>query len=63
MQYYFPRTKIVIDWDTVTFFSITTPFPQVKLDGFLRQATEDILSILTQSPPTTSLILQDGDPD
>ena len=59
---YFPRTRSVRDCDTVAFFPTTVPFPEIKLDDFLRQAASDIITILTQPPSTTTPSLQAGDP-
>ena len=39
---YFPRTKIIWDCDTVTFFPTTIPFSPVKLEDHLKQAASDI---------------------
>ncbi len=38
------------------------PFPEIKLDDFLRQVASDIITILTQPPSTTIPSLQAGDP-
>ena len=62
VECYFPRTKTTRDYDTVTFFPTTIPFPEVKLQYYLRQATSDIISILTLSPSTTTPSLESGDP-
>ena len=59
---YFPRTRTTRDCDTVTFFPTNIPFPQVKLDDFLRQAATDIITILTKPPSSTTPSLQSGDP-
>ena len=42
---YIPSTHRERIADTVTFFPTVIPFPKVKLDDFLRQATSDILAI------------------
>ena len=47
--------------DTVTFLPNTVPFPQIKLDDFLRQAATDIVKILSNPPSTTTPSLQAGD--
>ena len=68
MKYYrcvtchFPRTNITRDCDTVTFFPSSIPFPEVKLEDFLRQTASDIISILRLQPSTTKPSLQAGDP-
>ena len=36
VECYFPRTKTTRDYDTVTFFPTTIPFPEVKLKYYLR---------------------------
>ena len=48
--------------DTVTFFQTVIPFPKVGIEDFLRQAENDIITILTDPPSTTTLKLQAGDP-
>ena len=62
VQCYFPRTKTPRDCDTVTFFPTHVPFPEIKLDDFLRQAATDIITILTSPPSTTTPSLEAGDP-
>ena len=62
VQCYFTRTKTLRDCDTVTFFPTTIPFPELKLDDYLRQAAGDIISILTLPPSTTTPSLEAGDP-
>ena len=47
--------------DTDAFFPHEIPFPEVKIDDFLRQAATDIITILTHPPPTTVPSLQAGD--
>ena len=59
---YFPRTKTLRNCDTVTFSPKAIPFPEIKLEDFLRQAAEDIISILTLPPSTTTPSLAAGDP-
>jgi hypothetical protein len=62
VQCYFPRTRTVRDCDTVTFFPSNIPFPDIRLDDFLRQAASDIITILTQPQSPTTPTLQAGDP-
>ena len=62
VECYFPRTKQVRTCDTVTFFPTNVPFPQVKLADFLKQAAEDIITILITPPSTSAPSLQAGDP-
>ena len=62
LKVYFPKTRSERNVDTVTFFPAAIPFPQVKLDDFLRQAATDIITILTAPPSTTTPALQAGDP-
>ena len=38
------------------------PFPQVKLEDYLKQVDSNIVTTLTQPPSTTILSLQAGDP-
>ena len=58
---YFPRSKRTRICDTVTFFPHAIPFPEVRIDDYLRQAAIDIIDILTNPPPTTLPTLQAGD--
>ena len=48
--------------DTVTFSPAVTLFSKVKIEDFLRQAVNDIITILTDPPSTTTPSLQAGDP-
>ena len=44
----------------MTFCQISIPFPEVKLEDFLRQAASGIISILTLQPSTTTPSLAVG---
>ena len=35
VQYYIPRTKAVVDSDTIKFFPYGIPFPVIKMKNFL----------------------------
>ena len=59
---YFPRTRTTRICETVTFIPHEIPFPEVKLTDHLRQAAEDIVTILTQPPATNVPSLRAGDP-
>ena len=59
---YFPRTRATRVCDTVDFFPTSIPIPAVTTTDFLRQAAEDIISILTKPPSSTTPSLQAGDP-
>ena len=48
--------------DTVTFIPHTIPYPKVTTDDYLRQAADDIIHILTNSPSRTVPTLEAGDP-
>jgi hypothetical protein len=61
VECYFPRTRTVRICDTVTFFPTTVPFPEVKLEDFLKQVATDIITILASPPSTTTPTLQAGD--
>ena len=61
IKVYFPKTRSERDCDTITFFPTVIPYPEVKIDDFLRQAATDIITILTTSPSTTTPSLQAGD--
>ena len=58
---YFPKTRSQRDCDTVTFFPTVIPYPKINLDDYLRQATDDIISILTNPPHHTTPTLKLGD--
>ena len=58
---YFPRTRTTRICETVTFLTHEVPFPKVNLQDHLKQAAEDIITILTQPPNSTTLSLQEGD--
>ena len=62
VQCYFLRTKTTRDCDTVTFFPKSVPFPEIKLEDFLRQAAEDIITVLILPPSTTTPSLEAGNP-
>ena len=49
------------DVDTITFIPMVFPFLQVKTEDFLKQAALDIISILSDSPSTTTVTLEAGD--
>ena len=51
-----------MDIDTVTFFPKVISFAKVNIDDFLRQAAEDIISILTAPPTHIPPSLEVGDP-
>ena len=54
-----PQTqKIARYCNTVTFFPKLVPFLRVMLDNFLRQAAQDIITILTDTPSTTTPTLE-----
>ena len=46
----------------ITFFPKNFPFPEIKLEDFLRKANEDIVTILTFPPSITTPSLKAGDP-
>ena len=58
---FIPSSRAEVNSDTVAFFPHDIPFPEVKIDDFLRQAATDIITILTHPPPTTVPSLQAGD--
>ena len=59
MACFIPTTSTVVHANTVEFFPKHIPFPAVKMEDFLRQATSDILAILQK--PSTVPSLQCGD--
>ena len=61
IKVYFPKTRSERNCDTITFFPTVIPYPEVKIDNFLRQAATDIITILTAPPSTTTPSLQAGD--
>ena len=60
VQCYIPRTRSIRVSDTVTFFPHRIPFPEVKLEDFIRHALSDIITLLTDPPSTTTVSLQAG---
>ena len=58
---YMPETHSERNVDTVEFFPVTTPFPKVATEDYLRQAAKDILDIL-QEPQKIIPSLQYGSP-
>ena len=58
---YFPRSRRTRICDTVTYFPHEIPFPKVTLEDHLKQATSNIIDILTNPPSTTVPSLQAGD--
>ena len=62
IKVYFPKIRSEQNCDTITFFPTVIPYPEVKLEDFLRQAASDIITILTPPPSTTiTSSLQAGD--
>ena len=59
---YFPKTRSTRVCEMVTFFPHDIPFPQVRLQDHLKQAAEDIITILTSPPADTVPSLRAGDP-
>ena len=57
---YFLRTRTERQCDTVTYFPTIIPFPKVGLEDFLRQAATDIVTILSNPPPTPVPSLEQG---
>ena len=58
---FMPETRREIVSDTVTFIPQKIVFPKVTTDDFLRQSASDIITLLTQAPPSTLPSLQAGD--
>ena len=57
---YIPATKSEINCDTLAFFPHDIPIPKVSTEDYLKQATQDIITLLTH--PVASLpSLQVGD--
>ena len=59
---YFPRTRTTRICETVTFIPHDVLIPEVNLTDHLKQASNDIVSILAQPPSPTTPSLQAGDP-
>ena len=59
---HFPRTRTTRICETVTFIPHDVPIPKVSLTDHLKQAAEDIVSILAQPQSSTTPSLQAGDP-
>ena len=62
VECFFPRTQSTCVCDTVTFLPHAIPFPTITVGNYMKQAAEDIITILTQPPKTTVPSLQAGDP-
>jgi len=62
VQCYIPKTRSLIDADTVEFFPHSIPFPSFTLTDFLVQAATDITSILVNPPKSIVPTIQAGDP-
>ena len=58
---FFPKTRTERVTDTVVFFPHDIDFPKVDLDDFLQQATQDIITILTNPTSSTTVSLKAGD--
>ena len=58
---YFPKTRSTRIVDTVRYFPKVIPFPKTSLEDHLRQASSDIVAILTRPPSTVSPALESGD--
>ena len=61
IKVFFPNTRSEHNVDTVTFFPHNFKIPQVSLDDFLRQAVNDIITLLTIPPDSTTPSLEAGD--
>ena len=55
-----PNTRSEVTTDTVVFLPKQIKFPQVSINNLLMQATFDIISLLTNPPPSTVPSLQAG---
>ena len=62
MKCYIPRTRAVINSNSIEFFPRQIPFPEVTLQDHLKQAVEDIIAILMNLPVSIKPSLQEGDP-
>ena len=62
VRIYFPATKSERICDTVRFIPHDIPFPKITTDDYLKQAADDIISILTRPPSSTTPSLSAGDP-
>ena len=60
IQCYMPLTRSTINCDTLAFFPHNIPFPKVSTDDYLKQATQDIIQLLTH-PIAQLPYLQVGD--
>ena len=61
IKVFFPKTQTERDVDTIIFFPSSIPFPETKLNDFLKQAAGDIITLLTQLLSITTPTLQAGD--
>ena len=58
---FLPQTRSEVNTDTVIFIPAQINFPELKLDDFLKQSAQDIITLLTNPPPSTVPSLQAGD--
>ena len=61
VQCYVPRTRSIVNSDSVEFFPNKTPFPAVTMKDHLQQSASDLVSMLTNPPSTTVPSLSAGD--
>ena len=61
MRFYLPSTRAEVDTDTVTFIPHVIAIPEMNLEDFLRQATLDIVSLLTHPPASSVPVMMLGD--
>lgn len=60
VQCYVPRTRSIVNSDSVEFFPNKTPFPAVTMKDHLQQSASDLVSTLTNPPSTTVPSLSAG---
>ena len=61
VQCYIPKTRSLVDADTVEFFLHSIPFPSFTLTDFLIQTATDITSILANLPKSIVPTIEVGD--
>ena len=61
MKCFIPKSRAEINADTLIFFPHQIPFPEVTTDEYLKQAALDIITLLTDPPPSMIPTVQAGD--
>ena len=58
---FFTKTGSEVNADKVMFYTHQNPFTKVQVDNILKQPETDIITLLTNTPPSTVPSLQSSD--